>query len=309
MNTIQLDWESPDEAHWRDRLAKCGRSTMFQSWSWGRALEATGQARVRRAYIQKNGRPVGLVQVFEETRLGLFTLGRILRGPLFFQSVLPEDRIAAMKEVRRAYPLGRMKRLSILPELPDGPAVVDLLRNAGFHKVLKPYETAWLDLSLPLSGIKAAMRQNFRNQLRRATDRATAGTLTVAEVEDPRPLLTRYDRHRKKVGYAAPSGMLLGALTDSDRLCLEARMGDDVIAGVLFVMHGQAATYQIGWTSPDGRAIHAHNLLLWRGIETLQQRGIRFLDLGGLDWDSAPGVAHFKAGIGGEAFTLPGTYV
>ena len=309
MNTIQLDWESPDETQWRDRLAKCGRSTVFQSWSWGRALEVVGQAKIRRADILKNGRPVGLVQVFEETRLGLFTLGRVLRGPLFFQSVLPEDRIAAMTELRRAYPLSRMKRLSILPELPDGPAVADLLRGAGFHKVLKPYETAWLDLSTDLPKIRASLRQNFRNQLRRAEDRAADGILTVAETDDPRPLLARYDAHRKKAGYAAPSGMLLGALSDSDRLCLNAYIGDDVVAGVLFVLHGQAATYQVGWTSPTGRGTHAHNLLLWRGIESLKARGIRFLDLGGLDWDAAPGVAHFKAGIGGEAFTLPGTYV
>ena len=309
MNTIQLDWESPDETQWRERLAKCGRSTVFQSWSWGRALEITGQATVRRAFILKNGRPVGLVQVVEETRLGLFTLGRVLRGPLFFQSVLPEDRIAAMKELRRAYPLSRMKRLSILPELPDGPAVTDLLRNAGFHKALKSYETAWLDLSADLPEIRAGLRQNFRNQLRRAEDQASDGALTIAEADDPRPLLARYDTHRKKAGYAAPSGMVLGALSDSDRLCLEARIEDDVVAGVLFVLHGQAATYQVGWTSHDGRETHAHNLLLWRGMEVLKQRGFRFLDLGGLDWDAAPGVAHFKAGVGGEAFTLPGTYV
>lgn len=305
MSTIRLDWESPDPVLWGERLAACGRSTAFQSWGWGAASAAVGEAAVRRAYIEKNGRPVGLLQVFEERRLGLFTLGKAIRGPLFFRSVLPEDRVAALKQAAKNYPLNRLRRFSALPELPDGPAAHGLMAEAGFHRALAGYETAWIDLSRSEADRRAALRRNFRNQL----VRAEAAGFEIREPSDPRPLLARYEAHRKAVGYTGPSAAMLGALPQGDTLCLEAVRDAEIVAGVLFVLHGQAATYQVGWTAAAGRKGHAHNLLLWRGLQALCDRGIRYLDLGGLDWAKAPSVAHFKAGLGGEAFSLPGTFV
>ncbi|MDW3207271.1 MAG: GNAT family N-acetyltransferase [Alphaproteobacteria bacterium] len=307
MSTIQLDWESPREEEWRRRLEKCGRSTAFQSWSWGAASAAVDRTAVRRAYILKNGRPVGLMQIFEERKLGTFTLGKLIRGPLFHQPVMPEDRLAAMVLASRDYPLKRLRRYSFMPELPDGPAAQGLMQNAGFHPAMAAYHTAWLDLSQPLSAIRAGMRQNFRNQL----CRAERSGLTVRRVDDPRPLLARYDRHRRQRRYSGPSGAMLAAIREEDLLCLEAFPGDggDSVAGILFVLHGRAATYQVGWTSPEGRNNHAHNLLLWNGLQALVESDIQHLDMGGLDWTRAAGVAHFKSGLPAEPFSLPGTFV
>lgn len=305
MNTIRLDWESPEELEWRRRLAACGKSTVFQSWSWGAASRAVGAATPARAYIEKNGRPVGLLQVLERKRLGVFTLGQVLRGPIFHRPVMPEDRIAAITLAAARYPMGKLKRFSILPELPDGPAALGMMSDAGFHRAMEGYETAWLDLSADFENLRAGLRQNFRNQLVQSEKRA----LSVTEEEDPRPLLHEYETHRTAARYAAPEATLLAALPDEDLLCLAARDGDTVVGGVLIVLHGRAATYQVGWTSDNGRAVHANNLLLWRTVELLKDRGIRYLDLGGMEDDTAPGVAHFKRGLGGEPLLLPGTFV
>jgi lipid II:glycine glycyltransferase (peptidoglycan interpeptide bridge formation enzyme) len=305
MSTIRLDWESPEAAEWTRRLRLCERSTLFQSWSWGAASKAVGAARPARAYIEKNGRPVGLIQVLERTRLGLFTLGEVIRGPLFHRPVMPEDRIAAMVQAAKRYPLGKLKRFSILPELPDGPAATGLMADAGFQRVMEAYETVWLDLSPSLENLRATLRSNFRNQLVNAEKQE----LLVSEEEDPRPILTAYESHRERARYAAPEASLLAALPDEDLLCLSARRDGALIGGVLIVIHGRAATYQVGWTSEAGRAAHANNLLLWRAVETLKSRDIRHLDLGGLEEDTAPGVAHFKRGMGGEPYRLPGTYI
>lgn len=305
MSTIRLDWESPEEEEWRRRIAACGQSTVFQSWSWGAASQAVGAAVPARAYIEKNGRPVGLLQVLERKRMGLFTLGQVLRGPLFHRPVMPEDRIAAMTQAAARYPLGKLKRFSILPELPDGPAAVGMMSDAGFHRAMEGYETAWLDLSVDLESLRAGLRQNFRNQLVQSEKKA----LSVTIEEDPRPLLGQYETHRSDARYAAPEATLLAALPDRDLLCLAARDDAEVVGGVLMVLHGRAATYQVGWTSDAGRAVHANNLLLWRAVEILRERGIRHLDLGGMEDNTAPGVAHFKRGLGGETYTLPGTYV
>ncbi|NDG15397.1 MAG: GNAT family N-acetyltransferase [Betaproteobacteria bacterium] len=92
-------------------------------------------------------------------------------------------------------------------------------------------------------------------------------------------------------------------------LSLRADIGRERLAGMMFLIHGQAATYQVGWTSDQGRDLHAHNLMLWRGIEALQERGVRLLDLGGVNTQRSAGVARFKMATGGTVKQLAGSYL
>ena len=80
-------------------------------------------------------------------------------------------------------------------------------------------------------------------------------------------------------------------------------------AAMLFLIHGQAAIYQVGWSSDAGRDLNAHNLILWQAIQELRQRGVRRLDLGGVNTQRSAGLARFKMGSGGEVITLCGTYM
>ena len=91
-------------------------------------------------------------------------------------------------------------------------------------------------------------------------------------------------------------------------LTLRADIGRDRVAGMMFLLHGQAATYQIGWTSDAGRDAHAHNLLLFKGMEALKERGIRSLDMGGINTGRSAGIARFKISTGAKVVTLAGTF-
>jgi lipid II:glycine glycyltransferase (peptidoglycan interpeptide bridge formation enzyme) len=86
-------------------------------------------------------------------------------------------------------------------------------------------------------------------------------------------------------------------------------MGRDRLAGMMFLIHGEAATYQVGWTSDTGREWHAHNLMLWRAIEALREKGVRVLDLGGVNTQRSAGIARFKMATGGQVRRLAGTYL
>jgi lipid II:glycine glycyltransferase (peptidoglycan interpeptide bridge formation enzyme) len=92
-------------------------------------------------------------------------------------------------------------------------------------------------------------------------------------------------------------------------LSLRADVGRDRVAGMMFLIHGQAATYQVGWTSEAGRDLHAHNLMLWRAIEELRERGVRSLDLGGVNTQRSAGIARFKMATGGTVRQLAGSYL
>ena len=78
---------------------------------------------------------------------------------------------------------------------------------------------------------------------------------------------------------------------------------------VTTLIHGEAATYQVGWTSDTGRDLHAHSLILWKGIEELRERGVRKLDLGGVNTTRSAGIARFKMSTGGQVLTCAGTFI
>jgi lipid II:glycine glycyltransferase (peptidoglycan interpeptide bridge formation enzyme) len=92
-------------------------------------------------------------------------------------------------------------------------------------------------------------------------------------------------------------------------LTVRADKGRDRVAGMMFLIHGQAATYQVGWTSDAGREHHAHNLILWRAMQELRERGVRMLDLGGVNTTRSAGIARFKIGTGGQVLTCAGTFI
>ena len=44
-------------------------------------------------------------------------------------------------------------------------------------------------------------------------------------------------------------------------------------------------------------------------MQALPRMQVRWLDMGGLATDRAPGIARFKLGTGGQVCTLPGTFL
>lgn len=301
---INLDWDAATRDAWREYLSRTSKSNPFHLWNYGEASRAVDRLIPRRAIVCRGDLPVGLVQLFERKSLGIFTYARLVRGPLFFETVLPEERVATLVQIRSEYRLLKGGMLQAMPELPDGPAGRKLLSEAGFRQVQTGYASAWLDLSeVPEDGFAA----DFRYECRKARRLG----LEVRRNSDPRWLLSRYDRHRAVAGYDGPSGALLGRLGDENMLVLEAWTDgeDEPIAAVLFLRHGQSATYQVGWTTDAGRRRSAHNLLCTEGLSMLRRDGVRHVDLGGVDWASTPGIARFKSGMGGEPFQLVGTYV
>ena len=81
------------------------------------------------------------------------------------------------------------------------------------------------------------------------------------------------------------------------------------MAGALFLLHGNSATYHIGWAGDYGRKLNAQNRVLWEGVLALQEKGISFLDLGGLNTADLAGIARFKLGLGATPITLAGAFI
>lgn len=156
------------------------------------------------------------------------------------------------------------------------------------------------------------MKANWRNKLSKAT---RAGLRIDWSIDDSvlSWLTGLYAADKSARGYGGPSPELLRRYAPllairGDLLVGRAFAGDDPVAFVLLVCHGRSATYLVGWSSAQGRETAAHHLLLWEGACMLKLKGIKELDLGGINDDSAEGIKIFKEGLGGRVVRYVGHY-
>lgn len=309
---IRIEWDGCRRADW-DRLAARAPFCPFeQSWLYGAAYAARDVESVRRAVIRDADVPVAIAQVFRRRFGGLLTLAQILRGPVLLDPALPPDRIAAVyRQLKAGYRDGGRQILFWTPELPDGDAAVALLRSCRLRRIMTGYGSLRIDLEREEADLRAALHGKWRNALVNA-EAAPLRTETASGGIAVPWLLERYAAQRRERRFGGPSAAMLvhiiGRAAPRDVVLMRAFSGNAPVAGALFLRHGRAATYLVGWTDGAGRAANAGTLLLWRGLLELRRRGTATLDLGGIDTPRAPGIARFKLGTGGTPFRLAGTF-
>lgn len=313
-DSIDLTWDAWTGREWDRHLAAAGMSTLEQSWGYGEALAAVEGCRVRRALVTRDGRPLAMVQAFEKHRFLPLAVLRILRGPLWLEPGLaPEGRQDVLRLVKRQFRLARRELLIWSPELVEGPESHALMRGCGTRRMVTGYSTLVLDLQRPASELRAGLHGKWRNMLV-AAEASGLGVRLAAGGRSFDWLVERAEAFRRRRGFIGTPGVLVRAVAravpdKADVLVLTAPAGRDRVAGILLFAHGRSATYTLAWTGAEGRRLRAHNLLLWRAALELRKRGLGWLDLGGVNAASAPGVARFKLGLGGRLRTLAGTFI
>ena len=302
-----------DAAGWQALAAGLDRLPLQQSWAYGEAVARFG-ARPTRLAFHAQGRPVALAQVMQRRLFGLVTLATAFRGPLWLDA--EPDRamqVAVLRRLTQGYRRWRWRFFVIMPEAAAGGHAQALMRAAGMRRVMTGFSTVWVDLAADEDALRAGLAGKWRNQLARAEQADVEVAVGGARPRQYGWLLEQEEAQRRAVGYQAVPAELVPAYAEvagsGSVLALTAHRRQVKLAGVLILIHGDSATYQIGWNGAEGRRIYAHNLLLWRALGELKQRGVRWLDLGGLDTAGMAGIARFKLGLGHPPVTLPGAYL
>ena len=294
-------------------LDSCARPTLTQSPAYAAAIVDVDGGGADYGLIRFQGQPIGMAIVTRRRGVGGVANCSLYRGPVWIHDEIPGQMLRlALRQLRGRYRWWRGRPLTFHPELTDTPDNRRILRDAGFRRIADGYATAWLDLSVSRDTLRANLGSSWRNQL----VQAEGNEIDVVVGESDSQFGWLYDRHAQHMaahGYRGPSPNLLRALREhapqeQQQLLLIANHDGAPIAGVLLAIHGDSATYLVGWSGDEGRRRRAHNLLLWRAVERLKAAGVPWLDLGGINAD-APGLARFKQGLGGTSVTLVGGYV
>ncbi|OAN49170.1 hypothetical protein A6A04_03385 [Paramagnetospirillum marisnigri] len=304
--SLRVDWDLADRAEWEALFAGAPRSSLVQSWAYGEAKRHAGGWRPRRAVVSWLGQPVALAQVLEKRLGGLIRVGRLNRGPVWLREVSPADRLEVIRVLRQRWRWTNLGALSLAPELPEGTLVPGFRRRG-----LDPWCSAWLDLTQPPELLRKRLDGKWRNMLN-ASEKASL--LVEASPDFLAWMLSRYCELLAEKGFGATPPALVEALAANafrpdDLLVLKASHGHDAVAGILLARHGDCATYLIGWNGDEGRKLKANNRLLWEAVVELPKRGVKALDLGGIDERLTPGIAAFKRGMNGEEYRLAGEFM
>ena len=273
-------------------------------------------AEVRRRIIHCGDRPVALVQGFRTRDLKFGSVNRILRGPVWLDKLSGQRRMETCRLIRREFRKRLTDLLFWLPELPDTVESSGFMKALGMRRMVTGYSTVWLDIRPDKGRLLGGLHGKWRNSLRMA-EKAGIRVRAVDRNQAFEKSMVAYDQFRKNRQFIGPPANLIRHIhsvpSASDKTgnvrVWEAINDNKAVAGIAVVRHGASATYLAGWTSEEGRHGNAHNLLLWRAIAKLRKTGTDWLDLGGVDTQSAPGIARFKLGLGGDLQTQTGTYL
>jgi hypothetical protein len=304
-----LAWNPPGNADWEKYFKELPRSTLPQSPAYAEALATLGQGAPRRAVVMIDGIPAGLVQVIEKGFAGNIVHAVALdRGPLWFEGFgSPVHNTAFFTAFNKTFRARFGRRRRVIPETTND----NEWSGLRHRKEVPGYQTIWIDLSADTQSLRDHLKKNWRGSLNKA-ERAGLDCAWEDRGRDAFWLLKHYQIDKAQREYPGPSVELMKALirtfgAQGAALTGTALLAGKPIAAILILCHGASATYQIGWTSEEGRTQAAHHLLLWDALRVLKERGIKGFDLGGVN-DAAEGITAFKEGLGGEPVRLAGFY-
>ncbi|MEM1396369.1 MAG: peptidoglycan bridge formation glycyltransferase FemA/FemB family protein [Pseudomonadota bacterium] len=307
--SVRVVWDSHDaSSDFSKACAGAPFSAFHQSFEMGEAIKSVGGG-VKRASLFAGDTLIGVAQVISHRIIGRLTVDHVMRGPVWNGSGIPNAvKSKAIDAMHQSIPAKGLHAFLVS----TGDATDDGVTERGFKRVFSGYHTAYLDLTLPEETLFANLNGKWRNRLRAAQ----ADVITILEMGRSSSryawLLEKDAQLMQRLRHQSSNTVLIPAFHKiagkKSVLALEAKAGEERIAGMLFLVHGQDATYQIGWSSDRGKSMNAHNLLIWQAVTTLKKRGVRTLDLGGIDTEHHPGIARFKLGLGGTVVSLSGSW-
>ncbi|NVJ98807.1 MAG: GNAT family N-acetyltransferase [Alphaproteobacteria bacterium] len=290
-----------------------------QHWAYGETLKAIG-ADVSQTIFEIEGKAVAFALLGHRSFYRALDVTSLMRGPLWVTPPTEAQQQTVFRSLKKAFNPWKWKFLAFQPDLPDTPTAQKTLKAESFRQIMTGHSTVWIDLSADEEALRANLQGKWRNQLVKAEKANLTISFGGRKAHQYSWLLEQEKAQQETRGYSAiptgfvslyadiaqrfaPANQTLGVLSVS---CLQERAK---VAGAIFLLHGNSATYHLGWSGDAGRAVNAQNKVLWSGMLALKERGIRFLDLGGINTVDGAGIARFKLGLGASPTTYAGTWV
>lgn len=308
--------EISDAAVWDAFVGAQDRAQFLQSWHWGEFQRALGRQVLR-------------IGVFQGTQQVAAAQGAVYQLPMnqsyfYFPRgpIMVEYSDQELWKVLHAALVDRAKQFRalavriepLLPRTQEAPSITAL----GYHQTeaMQPADTRLLSLQMDEEELLAVMHQKTRYNIRLAEKKGVQVINTHAEKDLETFLqLQHVTASRDKIHPFSDSYFrtMFATLPELMRSVVLAQYNGMTLAANLMIRYGDTMTYSHGASSNEHRNVMAPYLAQWRSIQHAAQSGLKWYDFRGIAPDDNPkhdwaGITRFKAGFGGEAVHLIGTY-
>ena len=306
-----VEVDNVNKAQWSDLLLQFDDATIYQTWSYASVLY--GENNLSHLVLKRDGSVIAIVQIGIKyfPLLGTAT-ANVHWGPLWRKknTVLTLDNYEGIiKALINEYGNKRHLLLRIWPFEIDHSEnrVKKILQDSGLiqNHLTPAYRTLRLSLMPPLEDLRKNLDQKWRNQL----NRAEKNKFNIIEGSDDNLYKVflvlqgeMYERKKYMAGVDYEQYRLIqnNLPTTHKMKIMVCEYENEPIAVSICSAIGDTGIYLLGATGNKGMKLNGSNLLQWRMIKWLKERGCLYYDLGGIDPEANPGVYHFKCGIAGK---------
>ncbi len=167
-----------------------------------------------------------------------------------------------------------------------------------------------LDLTLEPVQLFNSFSSNHRRNIRKVEKQNFIFKVvnTLDSCRAHRDLIDHSMNRRRLRGEAVPTGINLNLhhtlVSTGAGSLMQLASQDEVLSSFLILTSDKSAYYQSGGTSKKGMELGASHYLMWKTIEHLRNKGIQYLNLGGVTACDSSGLLRYKSGFGAKEIKL-----
>jgi lipid II:glycine glycyltransferase (peptidoglycan interpeptide bridge formation enzyme) len=309
-----------EQAQWQQYAGGFADYSIFQTWPYQQVrADVEGQELSRIVVKDKSDEVVAMshVRIKHFRPLGL-RVGYMQWGPLILRKDGTSGCSAEVLGVlREAYLGNRVNVLKVVPNITEhseNERFVTMLRESGFHgkSSVSPYHTMVLRLGRSQDELRKGLHQSWRRLLHKAE----AAGVEAREYTDDTQFQTLegfyMDLIRKKHFRGVHPQVFARtqrALPQSEQMSLVvAYLEGEPVSVHLSTNLGDSGIMLLAASSERGYQCSASYVAWWKAVLISNGRGMKKYDVGGVDFENDPGIARFKAGLGGEECSYIGAF-
>jgi len=309
---------------WNLYFKGCYKTNMLQCWEYGEAKKQSENIDVIRFLIMdEDNVAIALSQFLIREIPFIGGVARLNRGPILIKNDKVENAQTLLIEIIRALLIESKKRrwwlVRIAPEIHNSRFVDKSLKELGLKKAsLPPFASGLLNLKFNEDELLMGLKKKWRYFLRKGELHKISTITTNGDNHNIEVLLKNYNLLQERQGFVGISNKLIVSLAKqvSDEWEFSLLISDDYdvknpnspLGMLVYIRHGDTATYLIGITSNQGKSLNINYVLLWQAILSAKRDGCKWFDIGGLNSTTPEGIRHFKKGLNSELYDLTGEW-
>lgn len=274
---------------------------LIQTVCYAKAKEAIQGWKPEYWIINKQGEIIGFFLTLSKYHF----VHRINRGPVVYNQANKRD---AYEVIKRKFGTN-LNVLFWAPEDEQTGQNINMMLGLRFRYRKNYFSTGYINLGEDEEILRKRLNSKWRNQLK-SCEKLNYKVLIANDEISFMKLLEIHKADKNERNYSDSGDEITGYLYKNKSLVplyVNNEQGE-VISIVMIAMHGNTATYYIGWSNEEGYKNNVNRLLLWKGICLMKEYGLKWFDLGGIDVINTKSIADFKFGTGCSFKRLAGEF-